>query len=312
MATSSGRSREPVLGHRLLLPGHVPHQPDGVVLVDAPPTLGHNLLRAIQEVTRANGRPSEVTHLVYSHSHADHIGAACIFGKNVVRVGHTETNRLLRIDADPNRPAPTVTFDDHYVLQVGGERLKLAYHGPNHSPDNIFVYAPDYATLMVVDVFFPRLGTLQEPRRLTGHPRLDQGTRHRHGLPLADPRRRPPRSSRRPTPTATFKSSTSPTSWPAPAPPRPRSTPPPTTRSTGRPATPGPSSRRTSMPSPRQPASWPRSGICEGRHRSCDWGKPRHTSTPFVAEPSRLTTFSNGLGLPAPCDSRPSPVPPMR
>lgn len=128
---------------------------DGVVLVDAPPTLGHNLLRAIQEVTRANGRPSKVTHLVYSHNHADHIGAASIFGKNVERIGHTETRRLLRIDADPNRPAPTVTFDDDYVLEVGGERLKLAYHGPNHSPDNIFVHAPDYDTLMVVDVLFP-------------------------------------------------------------------------------------------------------------------------------------------------------------
>lgn len=128
---------------------------DGVVLVDAPPTLGHNLLRAIEEVTRANGRPSKVTHLVYSHNHADHIGAASIFGKNVERIGHTETRRLLRIDADPNRPVPTVTFDDDYVLEVGGERLKLAYHGPNHSSDNIFVHAPDYDTLMLIDVLFP-------------------------------------------------------------------------------------------------------------------------------------------------------------
>src|ERR1700681_2501588 len=31
---------------------------DGVVLVDAPPTIGHNLLRAITAVTRANGRPA--------------------------------------------------------------------------------------------------------------------------------------------------------------------------------------------------------------------------------------------------------------
>jgi glyoxylase-like metal-dependent hydrolase (beta-lactamase superfamily II) len=38
---------------------------------------------------------------------------------------------------------------------VGGERLELAYHGPNHSPDNIFVHAPDHGTLMVVDVIFP-------------------------------------------------------------------------------------------------------------------------------------------------------------
>ncbi|WP_351235831.1 MBL fold metallo-hydrolase [Streptomyces sp. NPDC002133] len=128
---------------------------EGVVLVDAPPTIGHNLLRAIEQVTRANGMPGKVTHLVYSHSHADHIGASAILGKDVVRIGHTETRRLLRLDRDPNRPVPTVTFDDRYVLKVGGERLELAHHGPNHSPDNIFIYAPDQATLMVVDVLYP-------------------------------------------------------------------------------------------------------------------------------------------------------------
>lgn len=128
---------------------------EGVVLVDAPPTIGHNLRRAIDEVTEANGRPGTVTHLVYSHSHADHIGASSLFGRKVIRVGHRNTRTLLRIEADPNRPAPTEIFDDHYVLKVGGERLELAFHGPNHSPDNIFVHAPDHDTLMVVDVLFP-------------------------------------------------------------------------------------------------------------------------------------------------------------
>ncbi|MGW0872136.1 MBL fold metallo-hydrolase [Streptomyces sp. NPDC002740] len=127
----------------------------GVVLVDAPPTIGHNLLRAIREVTGANGRPSDVTHLVYSHSHADHIGAAGIFGTGVRRIAHVETARFLRRDKDPNRPLPHVTFKDRYTLRVGGETLELAHHGPNHSPDNIFVHAPEYRTLMVVDVIYP-------------------------------------------------------------------------------------------------------------------------------------------------------------
>ncbi|MFF7216347.1 MBL fold metallo-hydrolase [Streptomyces sp. NPDC008238] len=128
---------------------------DGVVLVDAPPTIGHNLLRAIADVTRANGRPAKVTHLVHSHSHADHVGASSIFGKDVVRIGHAECRRLLLRAADPNRPAPTVTFEDRYTLHVGGERLELAYHGPNHSPDNIFIHAPEHRTLMVVDILYP-------------------------------------------------------------------------------------------------------------------------------------------------------------
>ena len=128
---------------------------DGVVLVDAPPTIGHNLQRAIDDVTKVNGRPNKVTHLVHSHFHADHVGASGIFGKNVERVAHKETARLLREARDPNRPVPTTTFDDHYTLRVGGETLQLDYHGPNHSPDNIFIHAPNQETLMVVDVVFP-------------------------------------------------------------------------------------------------------------------------------------------------------------
>ena len=128
----------------------------GVAVVDAPPTIGHNLLRAIKQVTDERGTPSKVTHLVYSHFHADHIGAASVFGDDVVRVGHVETRRLLLETGDPNRPAPTRTFKDQLVLEFGGgDRLELAWHGPNHTPDNIFVYAPRHKTLMVIDVFFP-------------------------------------------------------------------------------------------------------------------------------------------------------------
>jgi glyoxylase-like metal-dependent hydrolase (beta-lactamase superfamily II) len=128
---------------------------EGVVLVDAPPTIGHNLLRAINAVTTANGRPSKVTHFIYSHSHADHAAAASLFGPDVVRIGHEQCRSLLVRDNDQNRPPPTVTFTRRHTLDVGGERLELTYHGNNHSPDNIFIYAPDYRVLMFVDVIFP-------------------------------------------------------------------------------------------------------------------------------------------------------------
>jgi glyoxylase-like metal-dependent hydrolase (beta-lactamase superfamily II) len=128
---------------------------DGVVLVDAPPTIGQNLLRAIADVTSGTGKPATVTHLIYSHHHADHIGAAALFGRDVARIGHEETRRILLAEADPNRPTPTTTFRDRYTLEVGGEVLELAYHGPNHTPDNIFVHAPAQRTLMLVDVVFP-------------------------------------------------------------------------------------------------------------------------------------------------------------
>ncbi|HEY2438330.1 MAG TPA: hypothetical protein VGH93_14205, partial [Solirubrobacteraceae bacterium] len=44
----------------------------GVVLFDAPPSIGHNIQRAVDEIAAANGVSNEVTHLIYSHHHADH------------------------------------------------------------------------------------------------------------------------------------------------------------------------------------------------------------------------------------------------
>src|SRR5215203_1282442 len=125
---------------------------EGVVLFDAPPTIGHNLQRAIDQTAAANGVPNTVTHLVYSHHHADHASASSLFDPGVVRIGHEETRRLLLRDDDPARPAPTETFRDRRTLDIGGERIELAWHGPNHSPDTIVIHLPDHNTLMLVDI----------------------------------------------------------------------------------------------------------------------------------------------------------------
>jgi glyoxylase-like metal-dependent hydrolase (beta-lactamase superfamily II) len=125
--------------------------PDGVVLFDAPPSIGGNLQRAVNEIAAVEGVSNKVTHLVYSHHHADHGAAASLFG-DAVRIGHEETKRLLARDGDPARPAPDVTFDDSYTLEVGGERVELAWHGSNHTPDNIYIHFPDHDTLMLIDV----------------------------------------------------------------------------------------------------------------------------------------------------------------
>ncbi len=122
---------------------------EGVILVDAPPSMGPNIATAIAEVTA-----QPVTHLVYTHHHRDHIGGAAQFTGATI-VAHEETAALLVRSGDPNRPVPTVTFPDTYTLTVGSQTLQLDYHGNNHEPGNIFVYAPTQKVLMVVDIVFP-------------------------------------------------------------------------------------------------------------------------------------------------------------
>jgi len=122
----------------------------GVIAVDPLPTLGPRYLQAISEVT-----DKPVTHVIYSHEHTDHIGAAHLFPKNAIFIAQKETAAILARRADPRRPVPKVTFDQSYTLKAGGQTLILEYQGINHELGNIFIYAPRQKVLMLVDVVYP-------------------------------------------------------------------------------------------------------------------------------------------------------------
>ena len=52
---------------------------DGVVLFDAPPTIGRNIQRAVDDIALAYGvTDMKWTHLIDPHHHADHTGASSL------------------------------------------------------------------------------------------------------------------------------------------------------------------------------------------------------------------------------------------
>ena len=136
---------------------------EGVIVVDAPPSMSGVTLDAIASVT-----DEPITHVVYSHSHADHIAGAGIYPANATYIAHEETLRQLEngmsaisgvpfgtfVGGGPV-PLPSVTFTDSYTLEVGNQVLELAYRGIVHEPGNLFIYAPQQKVLMLVDVIFP-------------------------------------------------------------------------------------------------------------------------------------------------------------
>jgi hypothetical protein len=65
----------------------------GVVVVDAPPPFAQHIVKAIREVT-----DKSITHLIYTHSHIDHIGGTKSLNlkKDVIIIAHDETSRLLK------------------------------------------------------------------------------------------------------------------------------------------------------------------------------------------------------------------------
>ena len=124
---------------------------EGVIVIDAPQPLGEKYLQAIREVTN-----EPITHMIYSHSHQDHTGAAGqIFPTDIEYIAHQDTANILIAENDPNRPIPTITFDDTYTLQVGNQLLELYYIGPFHSEGDIVILAPRQKVVMVVDLFHP-------------------------------------------------------------------------------------------------------------------------------------------------------------
>jgi glyoxylase-like metal-dependent hydrolase (beta-lactamase superfamily II) len=128
----------------------------GVVVVDAPPSIGQKYVQAVAEVT-----DKPINYVIYSHAHLDHIGAAGLFPKNVTIIAHgetaTELQRAKSVAKNDSMvpPIPTITFSKNYTLQVGNQSLKLDYRGDNHLPGNLFIYAPNQKVLMLVDIIFP-------------------------------------------------------------------------------------------------------------------------------------------------------------
>jgi glyoxylase-like metal-dependent hydrolase (beta-lactamase superfamily II) len=130
---------------------------------DAPPTIGQNILNAIKDIT-----DEPITHVIYSHSHADHTGAAGVFQAEATFIAHVETADQLSRSNGNNRaypfgafiggapvPTPTVTFADRYTLRHGSQTLELEYRGTNHEPGNIYIFALRQKVLMLVDVIYP-------------------------------------------------------------------------------------------------------------------------------------------------------------
>jgi glyoxylase-like metal-dependent hydrolase (beta-lactamase superfamily II) len=123
---------------------------EGVVLIDAPPSLADKLPAAIKSVT---SKP--VTYVILTHDHYDHIGAATKFA-GAKLVAHELTAQLLSVYPDPERPVPTITFSGgHHTLTVGGERFELIYPGPNHETGNIIVYVPQEKLAVMTDLVMP-------------------------------------------------------------------------------------------------------------------------------------------------------------
>jgi glyoxylase-like metal-dependent hydrolase (beta-lactamase superfamily II) len=131
----------------------------GVVVVDAPPIFGDKITKAINEVTK-----EPVTHLIYTHYHADHITGAYQFPKGIQIISSDGVKSKLKELQSMKRDvpfgmfvggkpveSPTKTFKDSLTLKLGTKIIKLYTVQTSHTHSDVVVYLPQEKILNSVD-----------------------------------------------------------------------------------------------------------------------------------------------------------------
>jgi len=115
---------------------------DGVVVTDPINQEAARWLRA--EIGKITDQP--ITHLIYSHSHADHASGGTEYGDVPNVIAHRNAPE------DIDLVEPTVRFDDQYSFEVGEKTFELTYLGPGHGTDMIATVVRPDDVAFVVDV----------------------------------------------------------------------------------------------------------------------------------------------------------------
>ena len=95
-----------------------------------------------------------VTHMIFSHSHADHASGGQGWGSIEV-IAHEEMPKHVKIGA-VDTAMPTTTFSDEHSFELGGKTFESTYLGEGHGDDLIVTIVRPENVAFVVDVVSPK------------------------------------------------------------------------------------------------------------------------------------------------------------
>jgi glyoxylase-like metal-dependent hydrolase (beta-lactamase superfamily II) len=126
---------------------------EGIVVFDAPASFADRLPGVI--AAHAQGEP--VRFLLYSHSHADHIGASRAFaGVEGLRiVAPVAVAAAIKSDAHPAILAPNVTFADEHKFSIGRESIEIRAANFHSENTDAIIYVPRQKFIVAVDTMTP-------------------------------------------------------------------------------------------------------------------------------------------------------------
>lgn len=118
---------------------------DGVVVVDPINAEAATWLK--DNLSTITDKP--ITHLIYSHSHADHASGGTVFGAETVIA---QENAPEKIDG----VAPTVRFGEELSTEIGGKTFEMTWLGEGHGEDLIVVIVRPENVAFITDVAAPK------------------------------------------------------------------------------------------------------------------------------------------------------------
>ena len=118
---------------------------DGVVVVDPINEGAATWLK--ENLSQITDKP--ITHLIYSHSHADHASGGAALGAETVIA---QKNAPATIDG----VAPTIRFSDEMTMEIGGKTFEMTYLGEGHGEDLLVVIVRPENVAFITDVAAPK------------------------------------------------------------------------------------------------------------------------------------------------------------
>jgi glyoxylase-like metal-dependent hydrolase (beta-lactamase superfamily II) len=126
---------------------------EGIIVFDAPASLANKLPGVI--ASHANGEP--VKALLYSHSHADHIGGSRAFSDvaGLRVVAPAAVAAAIKGEAHPNILAPNETFEAEHLFSLGRERVEVRTANFHSENTDAIIYLPRQKFIVAVDTMTP-------------------------------------------------------------------------------------------------------------------------------------------------------------
>ena len=118
---------------------------DGVVVTDPINAEAAAWLEA--EIASRFGKP--VTHLVYSHSHADHASGGAVFADTATVIAQENAPDTL------DGVVPDIRFSERLSFSSGAHSFELTYLGPGHGTDLLAMVIRPENVAFIVDVVSP-------------------------------------------------------------------------------------------------------------------------------------------------------------